>query len=97
MRVTLDVSALAPQPGGIGRYTWQLCQGLAASPEIEELNFVANGRLVSDPSALLRGEARRPSYLMRKLSAARARRALTRTLVHGPNYFLPAGRAGATF
>ena len=29
MKVTLCVDALGPQPGGIGRYTWELCKGLA--------------------------------------------------------------------
>lgn len=91
MKVTLSVDALGPQPGGIGRYTWRLSQGLATHPDIEELHFLAQGRLIEDPALLLRGEAiRRGGLLKRKLAAARTRRVLARTLVHGPNYFLPA-------
>lgn len=91
MKVTLSVDALTPQPGGIGRYTWRLCQGLATHPDIEELHFVAQGRSVVDPASLVRGEAiRRGGLFRRKLETARTRRLLARTLVHGPNYFLPA-------
>lgn len=91
MRVTLCVDALEPHPGGIGRYTWQLCKRLAARDDISSLSFFVQGRLVDDPECLLRGErvrrGRGPIRFYRKLRAARALRS---SLVHSPNYFLPA-------
>lgn len=90
MRVTLCVDALEPHPGGIGRYTWQLCKGLAARDDISRLSFFVHGRLIDDPERLLRGErvrrGRGPIRFHRKIRAARALRS---SLVHGPNYFLP--------
>jgi alpha-1,3-rhamnosyl/mannosyltransferase len=87
-RVTLCVEALAPQPGGIGRYTWELCKGLAGRDEISSLNFYGRNRLIDDPACLLRGEklARPPSALRNWWD----KRGLRSSIVHGPNYFLPA-------
>lgn len=90
MRVTLCVDALEPRPGGIGRYTWQLCQGLARAPDIEA-QFFARNQLIRDPSRLLQGNdhfRRRPRGF-RKLGAWWDKRLLNGSLVHGPNYFLP--------
>jgi len=89
MRVTLCVDALEPNPGGIGRYTWELCKGLAARDDIATQYFARN-QLISDPAALLAGKIppRRPRGL-RKLGGWWDGRALRKGLVHGPNYFLP--------
>jgi alpha-1,3-rhamnosyl/mannosyltransferase len=90
VRVTLCVDALAPNPGGIGRYTWELCKGLAGREEISSLHYVAHGRLIDDPQRLLRGErlprARGP---FRILAQRKLQQLLSSSLVHGPNYFLP--------
>ena len=87
MDITLCVDALAPNPGGIGRYTWELCKGLERHAEITSLQHFGRGRLLDDPSVLLRGEptGKRPGRLKRWLSARR----LSSSLVHSPNYFLP--------
>lgn len=86
-RVTLWVDAIEPNPGGIGRYTWELAKGLSKRPELAPL-FFARGQIIQDPAQLMRGElrARRPNKLRRWWD----RRALVGSLVHGPNYFLPA-------
>lgn len=90
MRVILCVDSLKPQLSGIGRYTWELCQGLPKLPEITELRFWAWQSEVKDPTRLLREWRpkwhRRQLSLLRRVSAARF---LRRGLVHGPNYFLP--------
>ena len=86
-RVTLCVDALAPNPGGIGRYTWELCKGLGRHDAVDQLRFYGRGRLLDNPAALLRGDP-----LPRPRSAWRRwwdQRALRSSLVHGPNYFLP--------
>ena len=92
MRVTLCVDALGPNPGGIGRYTWELCKGLAAHPAIEDLHFISHGRLISEPERLLMGERpKRGWWPQRLVGRLNRRRVVRETLVHGPNYFLPAG------
>lgn len=91
MRVTVCVDALSPQLSGIGRYTWELCKGLASRAELSSLQFYVGGSLIDDPSRLLSDEHYRPNRRRpsRWLYRWQARRALRRTLVHGPNYFLP--------
>lgn len=91
MRITLCVNALSPEPGGIGRYTWELAKGLARKPEISELNYFARGRLIADPSTLLADEPKFPRLrrIAHWLERRKIERVLSSTLVHGPNYFLP--------
>lgn len=90
MQVTLCVDALEPNPGGIGRYTWELSKGLARRDDIE-VQFFARNRLIDDPALLLRGESlRRRMRGFRNVGAWFDARALRSGLVHGPNYFLPA-------
>lgn len=86
-QITLCVDALAPKPGGIGRYTWELCKGLERRTDLGPINYFGRGRLLDDPSVLLRGEPpfSRPNRLKRWLNTRR----LTSSLVHSPNYFLP--------
>lgn len=90
MKVTLWVDALAPRPGGIGRYTLKLCEGLTAHREVRGPLYFARGQLIDDPGRLLRGEPlprlRRGFGWWRQWNQ---RRQLGGTLVHGPNYFLP--------
>lgn len=85
-RVTLWADAIAPHPGGIGRYTWELAAGLSKRDDLAVTLFARN-RVIRDPSALLRGDP-----LPRRLSRLRRwrdERALKASLIHGPNYFLP--------
>lgn len=84
--VTLCVDALEPRPGGIGRYTWELCKGLPG--RVTKVSFFGRNRLIDDPVRLLRGEpmSRRRNRVRRWWD----RRSLRSSIVHGPNYFLPA-------
>ena len=90
MRVSLCVDALSAEPGGIGRYTWELCKGLPNREEISELHYFARGRSINDPALLFRdAELPRRGRFPRMLDRWKTRRILASTLVHGPNYFLP--------
>lgn len=91
MRVALCVDALTPQPGGIGRYTWELCKGLAKRKDIEELHFFGRGRLIEEPRKLIEGRRiSRRSGVLRAINDWHLKRTIQSSLVHGPNYFLPA-------
>jgi glycosyltransferase involved in cell wall biosynthesis len=90
VRVALCVDALAPHPGGIGRYTWELCKGLRRREEISTVHYVARGRLIDEPERLLRGEPLpRQRALPRLIAKRKLKQVLRASLVHGPNYFLP--------
>ena len=90
LRIALCVDALAPQPGGIGRYTWELAKGLANRVDIDRLSFFGRGRLIDDPRELIETtELPRRHRLIRRIDAWRMKRTLRSSLVHGPNYFLP--------
>jgi alpha-1,3-rhamnosyl/mannosyltransferase len=90
VRVTLEVDALGPELGGIGRYTWELCRQLPAHPEIDQLSFYGRGRFLNDPALLLSDSplAKR-SYFERFVGRRLKPRRWKTNLVHGPNYFLP--------
>jgi len=85
-RVTLWVDAIAPNPGGIGRYTCQLAKGLSCREDLD-VRFYGRNRLIDDPTLLLRNDPlpKRPNKLRRWWD----RRGLKSSLIHGPNYFLP--------
>lgn len=87
VHVTLCVDALEPNPGGIGRYTWELAKGLEKHSAVSPLHFFGRGRLIDDPGDLLHGRApaRQGAW-----QSYWDRRAVRSSLVHGPNYFLPA-------
>ena len=90
MRVALCVDALAPQPGGIGRYTWELAKGLAAREDMDSLKFFGRGRLIDEPGRLIDSDKLpHQNRLLRRIDAWRMKRVLRSSLVHGPNYFLP--------
>ena len=74
------------QMSGIGRYTWELCKGLKKAEGIA-VRYFGRGRLLDDPSGLLRGEAVPSRNSVRRWWDNRAIRS---SIVHGPNYFLPA-------
>lgn len=95
MRVTLCIDALAPQPGGIGRYTWELSKGLAERTEIDSLHYFGRGRIIDDPSRLLEGRGLpRRRRIFRPFHDWQLKQVLRSSLVHGPNYFLPASAPG---
>ena len=92
VRLTLCVDALSAQPGGIGRYNWELCKGLAGHSGISEIRYYGRGRWISDPSSLLRDEAlvgERGGKLRKLARGWQEARWLASSVVHGPNYFLP--------
>lgn len=95
VRITLCVDALGPQPGGIGRYTWELCKGLAKRDDVESLHYYGRGRLIADPHLLIEGKKLpRRRRIMRPFRSWQVRKTLRSSLVHGPNYFLPASADG---
>jgi glycosyltransferase involved in cell wall biosynthesis len=85
-RVTLCVDALAPHPGGIGRYNWELCKGFTARDDLS-LRFFGRSRFLDDPGVLMSGEPL-PARHGRWRSVIDRRWARS-SIVHGPNYFLP--------
>lgn len=89
MRVGITVDSLSPSLTGIGRYTWELCQGLARHPEIDDLAYFLGDHWISQPSGLLTGDARRSSRMPKFLRRWRARPNFRTRLIHGTNYFLP--------
>jgi glycosyltransferase involved in cell wall biosynthesis len=87
VRVTLSVDALGSHLGGIGRYTWELCKGLSEHTGVASVGYYARGRIIDDPSFLLRDEPLPKRHnALRELWLNRVAR---KSLVHGPNYFLP--------
>src|SRR6476661_2201077 len=90
MRLTLCVDAIEPQLGGIGRYTWELCQGLAVCERISQLRYYARDHFIHDPGSLRSADRQRRNRLVRAFYRWQSARALACGLVHGPNYFLPA-------
>lgn len=86
-RVTLCVDALAPNPSGIGRYTWELCKGVEGQNGINSVAFFGRGQLLNDPAALLLGGPVEPKRgRWRRWWDQRTARS---SVIHGPNYFLP--------
>jgi alpha-1,3-rhamnosyl/mannosyltransferase len=90
VHIALWGDALQPHLTGIGRYTLELVRGLPADPRVQKVTTYARGRVVPAPERLLTGgpTVRGPRWL-RPLNGWRDRRALGRSLFHGPNYFLP--------
>lgn len=92
MQLGITVDPLSPNLTGIGRYTWQLCQGLAGHPKIDDLTYFLMDHWHADPGGLLTGKARRraASLIPRIVRRRRARQGFKGRLMHGTNYFLPA-------
>lgn len=88
MRVGITVDSLSTNLTGIGRYTWELCQGLTRDPRIDLAYFLTD-HWHADPVGLLTGTARRRSRLPRLIRPWRARHGFDARLIHGTNYFLP--------
>lgn len=96
MRITLTVEALAPQLTGIGRYTHALARLLPDQEDVRQIRFYRNGQWFEDIAPLLAGEdaPRRKKGIFRPIRSWAQRRFFNKSVVHGPNYFLPAGVEG---
>lgn len=90
MRLALSIDSLAPDMGGIGRYTWELARRLPARSDVASLKLWRGGEWFTDPAPFV-GAAAVParSRLPRWLRQARSNRSLRTRLFHGTNYFLP--------
>ncbi|GAA4005806.1 glycosyltransferase family 1 protein [Sphingomonas humi] len=90
LRITLDVNALEPHLGGIGRYTWELSRRLPRHDGIASVDYFARGRRLADPDVLLTGAPLPPRpRFFRSWRERREHQRLQGGLFHGPNYFLP--------
>lgn len=91
MKVAISVDALAPGLSGIGRYCLELVDGLPADPRVSRLSCFRGDAWLSDPHILLDGAAPqlRRGWLTRAERWLRVGR-FPETVVHAPNYFLPA-------
>ena len=93
LKLILSVDALTPPLSGIGRYTWELTNRLAARPEIARLRYFRNGHWVDDPASLLataagfrpKRQRNYPNWVTRMYWEHTCRG----NVFHSPNYFLP--------
>lgn len=70
MKIILAVDAIHRPLTGIGRYTWEISQGLKASAEVTELKFFSHGRWVQDPADVLAPGPISPISSARKVLAS---------------------------
>ncbi len=100
MKVWLSVEALAPQLTGIGRYTLELARRLSDIETIQRLDFFRAEHISRDftqwlnPRSQISQTERAQRWINRRLIPvswrhAALKRALGRSIFHGPNYFLP--------
>lgn len=90
MHLALSIDPLAPDMGGIGRYTLELARRLPSRPDVASLKLWRQGNWFTDPAPFLLAETPQArSRLPRWLRKARSNRSLRTRLFHGTNYFLP--------
>jgi glycosyltransferase involved in cell wall biosynthesis len=93
MRVGLDVGSLSPYLTGIGRYTWELCRGLARHDAVADMAYYRHSCWISHPERFLSVESAataKPLVRMpRRIRQWRFRRNARNRVMHGPNFFLP--------
>lgn len=85
----IGIEALGPTLSGIGRYTKELCRGMASHPEVGNLRFFRFDRWYAQPDHFL--SSTRPPHprLPRLVRQPLAQRGFSGRLFHGPNYFVP--------
>lgn len=103
MKLVLSVEALAPQLTGIGRYTWELAQGLHLHPQVESVLYYRSGRFIDTPGSIVQPPApspqqgsdkrrlrvKQPRWLRKWRESLTATAACRDRLFHGPNFFVP--------
>ena len=89
MRLGITVDALSMSLTGIGRYTWELCQGLQRHSLVDDLTFCLGEHWHSNPAGLLTGQVRRRSRMPKAIRRWSTRAGFKSRLMHGTNYFLP--------
>jgi glycosyltransferase involved in cell wall biosynthesis len=97
LKLVLSVDALAPGLTGIGRYTWELAQGLPEHMGMRDVKFYRGGRWINDLGKLVRAPdgcakpaARSVLKLPRWAREWGVMRACRGNVFHGPNFFIPA-------
>lgn len=93
LRIVLCVNAVTPNLTGIGRYNLELANGVRQDARVNKLLFLHGAQWVNEPAALVETAPRtaRRGALRRRVDNVLSQRAVRRSLVHGPNYFLPDG------
>jgi glycosyltransferase involved in cell wall biosynthesis len=95
MHLALSIEALAPEMGGIGRYTWELAKRLPHRPEIDTIRYWRNGRWTRDAGPFVRAmPTSRRSLVPLWVRNLQGSATMRRRLFHGTNYFLPRGAEG---
>jgi glycosyltransferase involved in cell wall biosynthesis len=95
VRVSLDASAVPPQPAGGGRYVLELATALAARPDVDLAVVARRGdgarwRAVGHASVVERAPVRRPVRLAwEQLVLPRVVRELAVDVHHAPHYTMP--------
>lgn len=99
MKITLEASPILHTLTGIGRYTWELATRLPTHPEIEDVFLFVQNEIVRDAQRVIQVGQQQKRYSLwnqqvrltsRFLKRQHARWRCNHSLVHGPNYFLPA-------
>jgi glycosyltransferase involved in cell wall biosynthesis len=87
----IGIEALGPNLSGIGRYTKELCLGMAAHPEVCNLGFFRTDRWYARPDHFLTSNKppRPQPRLLRLLRRPLVLGGFAGRLFHGPNYFVP--------
>lgn len=97
MKVILEASSLLHPKTGIGRYTWELAQMLDAKDNIS-IQFYVQGNFYNSLEKIIQLKPRtsyplwsKPLRIARRMYYdMRSKNMCENSLVHGPNYFLPA-------
>jgi glycosyltransferase involved in cell wall biosynthesis len=87
------VDALTPQLSGIGRYCWELAQRLPHENDIENVQYRRGDQWVTNLPELLElgaSQSKRLPKILRGLTRVLDKSRLRKSIIHGPNYFLPA-------
>ena len=91
LAVALSVDALGPNLTGIGRYCFELANGLPARLGSGNVHYFRGSHWIDDPQSLL-DDSWRPKATpkwRRPVDAWQRRRLMANAVVHAPNYFLP--------